>query len=173
MTGKTELICRLILLENYFYMQYEPTFMESMYKSNIYIEGKLYNLELLDTAGSEEYYSLMDMWVSLGDSFMLVFAVDDKESFETTKKRREKIIKQKRRDVYQMILVGSKQDLENERKVSYNEAKALADSWGISYIETSAKTNYNCKESFEILIKDFIRSKNKNKKKKTIDCIIF
>ena len=47
------------------------------------------------------------------------------------------------------ILVGSKQDLESEREVSYSDAKALADSWGCEYIETSAKLNYNCDEIFE------------------------
>ena len=40
----------------------------------------------------------------------------------------------------------NKQDLENERKVSFNEAKALADSWGIPYIEASSKTNFNWKK---------------------------
>ena len=52
-----------------------------------------------------------------------------------------------------MLLVGNKQDLEKERQVLYKDAKALADSWGIEYIETSAKTNFNCKEAFELLAK--------------------
>ena len=69
-----------------------------------------------------------------------------------------------------MILVGNNQELDNKRKVSYKEAKDLADSWGIEYIETSAKTGFNVKEVFEKLIQEIIadkKEKNKNKK-----CII-
>ena len=49
-----------------------------------------------------------------------------------------------------MVLVGNKKDLK-DRQVKFEEAKQLADLWGIEYIETSAKTNLNCKEAFEKL----------------------
>ena len=39
--------------------------------------------------------------------------------------------------------------------MSFNEAKALADSWGIPYIEASSKTNFKCKEIFEIFEKKY------------------
>ena len=112
----------------------------------------------------------MDMWISFGDGFMLIFAINDKETFEIIKAKRDRVLYGKKGVKYPMILVGNKQDLANERQVLYQEAKDLADSWGIPYIETSAKTNYNCKEAFEILIKNIIKFKNelKNKKKKCI-----
>ena len=47
----------------------------------------------------------------------------------------------------------------------------MADSWVITYIETSAKTNFNCKESFEILAKDIIKFKNEFKKKEMYYCL--
>ena len=50
--------------------------------------------------------------------------------------------------------------------MSFNEAKALADSWEITYIETSSKTNFNCKEVFEILAKNIIKYKPQSKKNK-------
>ena len=65
-----------------------------------------------------------------------------------------------------MILVGAKKDLENERKTSFEEAKILAESWGIEYIENSAKTNYNCKEVFEKISKFALIKKEKEKIKK-------
>ena len=73
-----------------------------------------------------------------------------------------------------MILVGNKKDLENERKINYDEAKNLADTWGIEYIETSAKENYNCKEVFEKIAKLTLASKDKdNNKIKKTRCILF
>ena len=115
----------------------------------------------------------MDMWISFGEGFLLVFAINDKVSFEQIKRKRERIIKGKHGDFVPMILVGAKQDLENRREVRYEEAKELADSWGIEYIETSAKTNYNVKEAFENLIMKLILTKNKPKKSTCCNCIIF
>ena len=55
-----------------------------------------------------------------------------------------------------MILVGNKQDNTNERQVLHKAIKDLADS---CYIETSDKTNFNCKEAIEMLAKDIIKFK--------------
>jgi len=93
---------------------------------------------------------MMDMWISFGEGFLLVFALNDKESFSLLRSKRERILKGKHGQSTPMILVGNKQDLK-DRQVKTEEAKQLADLWGIEYIETSAKTNYNCKEAFERL----------------------
>ena len=56
----------------------------------------------------------------------------------------------------------NKKDL-RERQVKSEEAKQLADLWGIEYIETSAKTNENCKEAFERLASKVAQSREKPK----------
>ena len=94
----------------------------------------------------------MDMWISYGEGFLLVFSIDNYDSFEATKSNYERIIKRKHGIYYPILLIGNKKDLENQRKVSYQEAKNLADTWGIEYMETSVKTNYNCDIAFEKLI---------------------
>lgn len=48
-------------------------------------------------------------------------------------------------------MVGTKLDKQNFRKVSYEEAKKLADNLNILYIETSAMKNVNVEELFNIL----------------------
>ena len=102
---------------------------------------------------------MMDMWISYGEGFIFVFAINAKSSFERMKPLRERIIKAKHGANVPILLVGNMQDLSNDRQVEYEEAKKLADSWGIDYIETSAKTNYNCKEAFESIIKKCGESK--------------
>ena len=107
----------------------------------------------------------MDMWISFGEGFLLVFAINDKESFELLNGKRERVLKGKHGVKCPILLVGNKQDLEQERTVTYAEAKALADSWGSEYIETSAKNNFNCKKAFEKLAKKIAHKKapvNKN-----------
>ena len=157
--GKSSLTYRFI---NYdVSTEHDPT-IEDRYKSNLNIEGTNYEVEILDTAGEEDYQNMMDMWISFGEGFLLVFAINDKESFNLIKSKRDRILRGKHGVKYPILLVGNKNDLENERQVNYSEAKEMADKWGIEYIETSAKTNFNCKEAFEMLAQKIVQKKGKN-----------
>ena len=112
------------------------------------------------------------MWISFGEGFLLVFAINDAESFEIIKNKHERVLKGKRGVKFPMILVGNKQDLEKDRTVTYDEAKQLADSWGIEYIETSAKYNLNCKETFEKIVQNTVNFKKLSKTNKRSLCNI-
>ena len=131
-------------------------------KSNLKINGHDYEVEILDTAGEEDYQNMIDMWISFGEGFLLVFAINDKESFNLLKGKHDRVLKGKHGIKCPILLVGNKQDLENERQVTYAEAKDQADLWGIEYIETSAKTDFNCKEAFEKLATKIVMSKSTN-----------
>ena len=115
----------------------------------------------------------MDMWISFGEGFLLVFAINDSESFELLKVKHERVLKGKHGAKCPILLVGNKQDLDNERKVTHDEAKKLADSWGVEYIETSAKTNFNCKEAFEKLAQKIVAMKNNEPAPGKTCCNIF
>lgn len=52
------------------------------------------------------------------------------------------------------MLVGNKCDLENIRSVSVEEGKALAETQGLFFMETSALDSTNVKTAFEMLIRD-------------------
>ena len=157
--GKSSLTYRFI---NYDVSTEHDATIEDRYKSNLNIEGTNYEVEILDTAGEEDYQNMMDMWISFGEGFLLVFAINDKESFNLIKSKHDRILKGKHGVKCPILLVGNKQDLENERQVNYSEAKEMADKWGIEYIETSAKTNFNCKEAFEMLAQEIVQKKGKN-----------
>ena len=167
--GKSSLTYRFI---NYdVSTEHDPT-IEDRYKSNLNIEGTNYEVEILDTAGEEDYQNMMDMWISFGEGFLLVFAINDKESFNLIKSKHDRILRGKHGVKYPILLVGNKADLENERQVNYSEAKEMADKWGIEYIETSAKTNFNCKEAFEMLAQKIVQKKGKNSGKSRTCCNI-
>lgn len=51
------------------------------------------------------------------------------------------------------VLMGNKNDLIQKRQVSYNEGKRLADQIGFIFMETSAKSNKNLIEAFEVFNK--------------------
>ena len=157
--GKSSLTYRFL---NYDVSTEHDATIEDRYKSNLNIEGTNYEVEILDTAGEEDYQNMMDMWISFGEGFLLVFAINDKESFNLIKSKHDRILRGKHGVKFPILLVGNKADLENERQVNYSEAKELADKWEIEYIETSAKTNFNCKEAFEMLAQKIVQKKGKN-----------
>ncbi len=78
------------------------------------------------------------MWINFGEGFLLVYAINDKESFEVLEKKRDRILKLKKGSQCPIVLVGNKCDLERDRVVPESEAKELAKSWGAAYVETSA-----------------------------------
>ena len=122
-----------------------------MYKHNITIEGKEYDVEILDTSGKEDYQSVLDMWINFGEGFILLFDITNKESFDILKEKYHRIIKGKHNIEVPIVLVGNKIDLESERKVSFEEAAEFANSLKIQYIEVSAYQYFNCHKTFEIL----------------------
>jgi GTPase KRas protein len=81
---------------------------------------------------------MLDMWINFGDGFLLVYAVNDKESLEALEKKKERILKAKKGVPCPIVVVGNKCDLERERTVDEQNAKNMAAGWNASYIETSA-----------------------------------
>lgn len=165
--GKSSLTYRFI---NYNAPQEHDPTIEDRYKCSVNINGVDNDVEILDTAGEEDYQNMIDMWINFGDGFLLVFAINDYESFEILKKKQERILKAKHGDPCPILLAGNKSDLESERKVPADEAKKLASSWGAEYIETSAKTNVNCKEAFEKLAQKIAEKKVGSSKQKSGCC---
>jgi len=152
--------------------EHDPT-IEDRYKTTLQINNEEVTIELLDTAGEDDYQNMLDMWINYGDAFFLVFAINDQESFKVLEKKREKIIKMKGKNV-PIVLIGNKNDLNNERKIQFKDAKNLAKKWGIDYIETSAKNNFNCIQALELIVKKYYNdNKEREKKKCCCCCVVF
>ena len=166
--GKSSLTYRFI---NYELPEGHEVTIEDRYKTDKVIENKPYKIEILDTAGEDDYQQMMDMWINFGEGFLLVFAINDKISFDLIPKKRERVLKGKRGQNVPMILVGNKVDLADKRQVPAEQAKKLAESWGIEYIETSAKTSFNCNEAFQKLV--LLIASSKVKKTKPCPCNIY
>lgn len=160
--GKSSLIYRYI--EYNAPDDYEPT-LEDKFERISNINGKDYKVIITDTAGEEDYQNMIDSWINGSDGFLLVFAINEKESFQILDKKRDKILKAKVNKPCSILLVGNKLDLEVSRQVSNKDAVKKANDWGIEYVETSAKLNVMCKEAFEKLIESVINSKKNDDKK--------
>ncbi|KAN0040448.1 hypothetical protein ACTA71_008785 [Dictyostelium dimigraforme] len=155
--GKTSISFRFV--SNIFVTEYDPT-VEDAYKKDYVYDGKELKLELIDTAGQEEYSSgLHDKAIRSCDGFILVFSITSRESFQKIKDLREKILWVKDKDRVPMVIVGNKSDMEKDRRVSKTEARALAEEFECRYIETSAKTSENIELLFNTILGQVVEKK--------------
>ena len=104
--------------------------------------GQTNEFTILDTAGEEDYQNMLDQWITKANGFLLMFAINDAETFEALKEKVTRIQKNGA-DKLPIILVGNKCDLQAERKISQQQAKEFAKTINGKYIETSALTNFN------------------------------
>lgn len=121
-----------------FVTDYDPT-IEDSYVQHVEVNGQWCILDVLDTAGQEEFSAMREQYMRKGDGFLLVYSVTDKNSYENIMHFHTQILRVKDRDVYPMLLVANKVDLVHLRKVTEEQGRDLAAKLSIPYIETSAK----------------------------------
>ncbi|XP_043821983.1 GTPase KRas isoform X2 [Dromiciops gliroides] len=173
--GKSALTIQLI--QNHFVDEYDPT-IEDSYRKQVVIDGETCLLDILDTAGQEEYSAMRDQYMRTGEGFLCVFAINNTKSFEDIHHYREQIKRVKDSEDVPMVLVGNKCDLPS-RTVDTKQAQDLARSYGIPFIETSAKTRQGVDDAFYTLVREIRKHKEKmskdgkkKKKKSKTKCII-
>jgi GTPase KRas len=123
-------------------------------------------LEVLDTAGQEEYTALRDQWIRDGEGFVLVYSISSRSSFTRIQKFHHQIQRVKESSASSpsypgsplsaaapfgqvpVMLVGNKSDRVTEREVSTQEGHALARELGCEFVEASAKNCINVEKAF-------------------------
>eukprot|EP00003_Mantamonas_plastica_P019996 TRINITY_DN3238_c2_g1_i1.p1 TRINITY_DN3238_c2_g1~~TRINITY_DN3238_c2_g1_i1.p1 ORF type:complete len:190 (+),score=52.84 TRINITY_DN3238_c2_g1_i1:33-572(+) len=136
-----------------FVAEYDPT-IEDSYRKQTTVDGQDAVLDILDTAGQEEYKTIQDQWWREGRGFVCVYSVTSRSSFEEVSGLREKILRVKDVDKTPMVLSGNKVDMEDDRQVPTVEGKELAKEWDCPFIECSAKTNKNIDMVFAEIIRE-------------------
>jgi len=155
--GKSALTIQF--MKSKFIDEYDPTIEDSYQKQSI-IDDEVVLLDVLDTAGQDEYSAMRETYMRPGEGFLLVYSVTSRNSFEEIMLFQETILRVKDQDYFPIILVGNKCDLEFERQVSTSEGRELARRFRCPFIETSAKLRINVDEGFSNLVRE-IRKYNK------------
>ena len=136
------------------------------------VNGKKVKLQIWDTAGQERFKNITASYYRGGNGVLVVYDITDRDSFENLNSWLIEIEKNANKNVYK-LLIGNKSDLEDKRKVTYQEGKDFATSNGMQFIETSAKTDSKVKDAFELLTQEIIKAsltkdKSIEKKDKTV-----
>ena len=150
--GKSALTLRYC--QGVFVSVYDPT-IEDAYRKSQEIDGEMVHLDILDTAGQEDYVALRTQWMRERQGFLLVYSMTDRQSYEDIIPFWEQL-----QDVHAdddqipVIVVANKSDMKDQREVSEREGHDLCKMCGnAKYVETSAKSGQNIDKAFASLIK--------------------
>ena len=163
--GKSCLTTKAV--KNNFEEYYQATVGFEFLTFNMKVNDKVIKLQIWDTCGQEIYKSLISNFYRNSSLAVLVYAIDNKESFNHTENWLNDLKSQANPDV-RIFLVGNKADLEEDRKVSKEEGEKYKEDQHLDlFMETSAKTGYNARnvlvEAAKILYKDYLKFDENNK----------
>ncbi|KAF7327534.1 hypothetical protein MKEN_00332300 [Mycena kentingensis (nom. inval.)] len=133
---------------------YDPT-IEEQYHRPLMVDNELSSLEVLDTAGAEQFTSLNEVYIKSGRGFVLVFrhVLTQETSLKEVENLRKQIFRVKGSENVPIVVVGTKSDLVSEREVPTTTIESLASRWNLPFYETSAKRNWHINEVFEDLLR--------------------
>lgn len=143
--GKSALTIRLT--QSRFVEEYDPT-IEDSYRKQTVIDGDVCVLDVLDTAGQEEYSAMREQYMRTGEGFLLVYSVNSRNSFGELMTYFQEILRIKGTEYIPIVIVGNKSDLDFERNVSYEEGQELARQLHAPFLEASAKRDLDVEECF-------------------------
>lgn len=166
--GKSALTVRFV--RNTFADSYDPT-IEETYRKTMKVDDEFCMLEVVDTAGAEQFTAQSEIYIQGASAYVLVFSLTEERSMRDVEFLRHQIYRIRgvpmpdpdsspasSASTLPIVIVGAKSDLISEREVSRERMASLSQEWGCPFYETSAKMNWNIDEVFEEIVRQ-IRSR--------------
>ncbi|OLY80358.1 Ras-related protein Rab-8A [Smittium mucronatum] len=113
----------------------------------IELDGKRIKLQIWDTAGQERFRTITTAYYRGAMGILLVYDVTDERSFNNIHNWIRNV-EQHANEGVDKILIGNKCDIDERKVITTDQGKALANEYGLSFLETSAKSNINVEEAF-------------------------
>jgi len=148
--GKSALAIQLV--EDRFVESYDPT-VEDLHTKTMDVKGEQVKLEIVDTAGTEQFTSMVELYIKNSSGFLLVYDVTKQTSFEGLDSIKEMVWRVKGvkgKKTPPMVVAGNKCDIK-DREVLLGKGHTKAKEWGAAFFETSAKEKTNVDEIFTTL----------------------
>ncbi|EDV21043.1 GTP-binding protein Rit1 [Trichoplax sp. H2] len=145
---------------NHSFVEHHDPTIEDAYQQQAVIDGEAGLLDILDTAGQEEFTSMREQYMRGGEGFILVYSITDRRSFEEISNYITHIERVRNCNDTPIVIVGNKSDLEHQRVVSTTDGQTLARQHNCSFWETSAALRQFIDESFHGIVRK-IREKEK------------
>jgi len=165
--GKSAITVQFV--QGIFIEKYDPT-IEDSYQKQVEVDNEVYMLEILDTAGTEQFTSMRDLYMKNGQGFIIVYSIIAQSTFKELPDLRDQILRVKDTDQVPMVLVGNKCDLTEQREVSSAEGENLAKKFNCIFMEASARTQHNIEKIFHELVRQICPGLKDRKQKKKGGC---
>ncbi|XP_074514542.1 ras-related protein Rab-17-like [Sebastes fasciatus] len=104
----------------------------------VHLNDVTLRFEIWDTAGQEKYHSVTPLYYRGAHAALLVYDISKRETFIRTQVWLKELEKQYIPGSTVIWLVGNKGDLAQDRQVSVQEGRSLANDRGLLFTETSA-----------------------------------
>lgn len=157
--GKTSILRRFV--EGRFLLNYRTTIGLNVLNHNFEFFGNEISLFLWDIGAQKYFKRYRKVYYKGAHAAFIVFDITNKDSYYNIVNWLNELNEFKENEL-SVVLVGNKQDLEQQRQVEYEEGATLAEMLSeehnrkISYIETSALTGENIEEAFGIVSYHYI-----------------
>ncbi|CAG9813758.1 unnamed protein product [Phaedon cochleariae] len=152
--GKTSTVTRYV--ENTFNHHVTPTVGASFFSCKIKVDENYVTLQIWDTAGQERFKAMAPMFYRNANAALLVFDITSPTSFEGMKMWVQEV-KRNVEEAMVLCVVGNKTDLNDQRKVSREEAIEYSRSIGAIYLESSALTDQGTGLIFEKIAQELLK----------------
>jgi len=170
--GKSALTVQFV--QGIFVDKYDPT-IEDSYRKPFEVDGEQKVLEILDTAGTEQFTAMRDLYMKNGHGFVLVYSITATSTFNDLTDLKEQILRVKDCETVPLVLVGNKCDLKDQRQITTDQGEQLSKQMNCSFLEASAKDRINVDNVFVEVVRQVLLTikpdKAKDKKKKE-NCIL-
>ena len=153
--GKTNILSKY--LSNEFDPDSKATVGVEFGTKDFKIENNIVKVQIWDTAGQERYRSITNAYYKGAKGSLLVYDITNPKTFESLDKWLSDL-KTNGEEKISIILVGNKTDLEDQRKISIEQAKEKAEFYKLAFIETSALNGDNIEKAFSELITDVYKN---------------
>ncbi|CAN6633106.1 rheb-like protein Rhb1p [Trichomonascus vanleenenianus] len=147
--GKSSLTVQFV--EQHFVESYYPT-IENQFSKIFKYRGQEYAIEILDTAGQDEFSIVSQKDLSGISGYVMIYSVASRSSFDMIRIIRDKILNTLGVNHVPIVVVGNKCDLHLQRQVTEQEGRELARQLNAAFAETSARHNENVDRAFQLLL---------------------
>jgi small GTP-binding protein len=165
--GKTNILSKY--LQNEFNPDSKATVGVEFGSKTININNNVIKAQIWDTAGTEKYRSITNAYYKGAKGAFVVYDISRKASFNNIDKWLFDL-KNNGDENINIVIIGNKIDLENQREVTTEEGEKKAIINKASFIETSAKNGDNIEKAFNLMIENVYENfKKENENKENID----
>eukprot|EP01090_Pellita_catalonica_P006723 TRINITY_DN1703_c0_g1_i1.p1 TRINITY_DN1703_c0_g1~~TRINITY_DN1703_c0_g1_i1.p1 ORF type:complete len:499 (+),score=75.33 TRINITY_DN1703_c0_g1_i1:84-1499(+) len=157
--GKSALTIQFVYQQ--FVNEFDPT-IENSYRKQVSLDKTTLYVDILDTAGPEEFCSLRNHYSRSGEGFIITYSISSRSSFDELDQYVDQLIRMKEVDKasdLSVVICGNKKDLEDDREVSFEEGQNYAKRLELPFIETSALTAHLVDNLFAGAIRSVLQKK--------------